>query len=243
MMPAGNIYVGTAAWANPPAERERRADEHSHLEHYARQFNAVEINSSFHRPHKRTTYARWHDLTPTNFRFSVKVPRSVTHECALRHCRIGLQQFLTEVEGLGQKLRVILVQTPASLVFESRIVSRFFATITSISSSQIACEPRHPSWFTAKAEALLRRSGVTRVAADPATMPDALSPGGSDRLIYYRLHGSPKMYHSAYSVEFLAKLAVRMNISRSRSNEVWCVFDNTAQQAAWGNALHMASDA
>lgn len=238
-MISGNIYVGTAAWANPPAERKRRAAKHSHLEHYASHFNAVEINSSFYRRHQRVTYERWASLTPKEFRFSVKAPRSVTHECALRHCKTELQQFLSEVAGLGSKLRVILVQTPPSLIFESRVVSRFFTSLRSASSAQIACEPRHPSWFTADAEATLRRREVARVAADPAKPAGALSPGGSDRLLYYRLHGSPRMYYSAYNDAFLNTLAGNFTASSSKLHEIWCVFDNTARYAAWGNALDL----
>src|SRR5581483_1731536 len=154
-------YIGTAAWTNPPAERPARATGQSHLQHYATRFNAVEINSSFYRPHERGTYRRWAESTPAAFGFSVKAPRSVTHESGLRHCRVELRQFLEEVAGLGQKLRVILVQTPASLAFEARVVGRFFASLTSAGLCRIVCEPRHPSWFTPRAEAALSRHGVS----------------------------------------------------------------------------------
>jgi hypothetical protein len=132
-------YIGTAAWANPPAERSARAAGESHLEHYASRFNAVEINSSFYRPHQRSTYARWAQVTPARFRFSVKAPRSITHEAGLRHCRAELRQFLEEITGLGQKLGVILVQTPAVLEFETRLAARFFAALAASDSSRIAC--------------------------------------------------------------------------------------------------------
>jgi uncharacterized protein YecE (DUF72 family) len=209
------------------------------LEHYATQFNAVEINSSFYRSHQQATYRRWRDSTPADFSFSVKAPRSVTHECALRNCHAELQQFLEEVEGLGKKLRVILVQTPASLPFEERPISRFFAALKRAGSFQIACEPRHSSWFTPDAEATLRRVGVARVAADPPKMPDAREPAGAPRLAYYRLHGYPRMYYSAYGAEFLTELAARMTHLSSQTREVWCIFDNTARHASWENAQHL----
>lgn len=230
------IYVGTAAWSNPPAERLRRKDGASHLEHYGAQFDAVEINSSFYRSHRRITYQGWREATPPQFRFSVKMPRTVTHDCALRNCRAEIEQFLAEVAGLGRKLRVILVQTPASLVFEGAVASRFFEALSSPKTYQIACEPRHPSWWTPRADAVLRRHGVARVAADPARTPEAASPGGAKRLVYYRLHGSPRMYYSAYSAEYLRTLATTVTTSSSETREVWCIFDNTARHASWDNA-------
>jgi len=230
------IYVGTAAWSNPPAERRRRIDGASHLEHYGGRFSAVEINSSFYRSHRRTTYQNWQEATPARFRFSVKMPRTVTHECALRNCRAEVKQFLGEIAGLGHKLRVILVQTPASLAFEAAVASRFFAALSSSKTYKIACEPRHPSWWTARADALLRRQGVARVAADPARSPEAATPGGAKRLVYYRLHGSPRMYYSSYSAEYLRTLATTLTQPSSETREAWCIFDNTARHASWDNA-------
>ncbi len=233
------IYVGTATWANPPAERGNRAKSESHLEHYAARFNAVEINSSFYRSHQRSTYERWRETTPADFRFSVKLPRSVTHECGLRHCREQLRSFLQEVAGLDKKLRVLLVQTPGSLAFEAGAMGRFFAFLTAASPCRIVCEPRHASWFSSRSEKMLRRYKVGRVAADPAKAPAAGEPGGARSLRYYRLHGSPKMYYSAYSSEYLQELICKITSTDAMTKEVWCVFDNTARHASWENALQL----
>ena len=235
------FHVGTAAWVNPPYERARRSVGLSHLSHYANLFDFVEINSSFYRSHQRATYERWRDHTRADFCFAVKLPRSVTHECALRHYRKELRQFWEEVAGLGQKLRVILVQLPASVSFEKGVASRFFKSLTDLCSCRIACEPRHVSWFTASADALLCRHGVARVAADPARAPGGGLPGGSKRLAYYRLHGSPRIYYSAYSTDFLTQLATHIKASISTTKDVCCVFDNTARHEAWSNARQLCA--
>src|SRR5207244_3866811 len=103
-------------------------------------------------------------------------------------------------------------------------------------SGAVACEPRHPSWFEPAAEALLGRSRIARVAADPAPVPAAL-PGGWDELRYHRLHGSPEMYYSRYGEEFLARLAVELTRNPGATAETWCIFDNTAAGFAMPNAL------
>jgi uncharacterized protein YecE (DUF72 family) len=199
----------------------------------------VEINSSFYRSHRRATYERWRDITPTDFRFSAKMPRSITHECALRRYRSELRQFLDEISGLGGKLGVILVQLPASLPFESRVAKRFFESVAAHSSVRLACELRHASWFNARASDLLEHYGIARVAADPNANPGGNEPGGSCRLIYYRLHGSPRMYYSAYSVDFLSRLAMKIRESSGITKDVWCMFDNTARYEAWPNARQL----
>jgi len=75
------------------------------------------------------------------------------------------------------------------------------------------------------------------IAADPARVPEAGRPGGNRTLEYYRLHGAPRMYYSAYDPIFLSKLA--NTISQSRAEEVWCIFDNTVSGAATENALEI----
>jgi len=236
---SSRFHVGTASWANPPTERKHRSEDMSHLAYYAKTFNFVEINSSFYRAHRRATYERWCALTPADFSFAVKLPRSVTHQCALRHCRAELGQFLTEVEGLGHKLRADLVQLPASLAYDGGVAARFFKHLTAACHSQVVCEPRHASWFSKRADALLRRHGIARVAADPARVPGAESPGGSKRLAYYRLHGSPKIYYSAYSADFLNHLAIQLRALSEATGDVCCAFDNTARYEAWPNALQL----
>jgi uncharacterized protein YecE (DUF72 family) len=234
------VRVGVAGWSNPPSERYMRLADRSHLVHYAAVFNCVEINSSFYRSHQRATYERWRQSTPPRFRFAVKLPRTVTHESALQHCSAELRQFLGEVAGLGSKLHVARVQLPPSLVFEPAVAARFFKSLTAACTCRIVCEPRHASWFSARAEAALSRYEVSRAAADPTTGDaDAASPGGSKRLVYYRLHGSPRKYYSAHSAEYLQQLAARLQQWRTQTRDVWCVFDNTARYAAWPNARHL----
>ncbi|HLM42020.1 MAG TPA: DUF72 domain-containing protein, partial [Microvirga sp.] len=100
----------------------------------------------------------------------------------------------------------------------------------------VACEPRHATWFTEEADVLLRSFAVARVAADPARAPGADEPGGFPGLVYYRLHGSPKVYYSAYPDQYLKALAKTL-VQAAKSADVWCIFDNTAAFAATGDAL------
>ncbi|MGF6230670.1 uncharacterized protein YecE (DUF72 family) [Inquilinus ginsengisoli] len=231
------IYIGTAGWSVPSRYADRFPAEGSHLDRYARRLNAVEINTSFYRPHRRETYERWAASVPAEFRFAVKLPRTMTQERRLKDCGDRLDRFAAEVAGLGLKLGVVLVQLPPSLAFEAATVEGFFAELRRRIDAPAACEPRHASWFGPEAETLLAALRVARVAADPVRAPGDGEPGGWDGLVYYRLHGSPRIYYSDYDEAVLAGMRRRLQTHRAAGVPAWCIFDNTAAFAALGNAL------
>jgi uncharacterized protein YecE (DUF72 family) len=230
------IRIGCAGWSLPKEHADLFPAEGSHLERYASQFPTVEINSSYDKPHRPTTYARWAKSVSADFQFSVKVPKAITHEHRLVNANDLLDSFLAEVTQLGDKLGALLVQLPPSLSFAVAIAESFFAVLRDRFDGNVALEPRHPTWFETDVDRLIRRYRVARVAADPAVVPTAAGPGGWDGLVYYRLHGSPKIYYSAYQDEQLAALAESLRLA-AKSGAVWCIFDNTAAGAATLNAL------
>ncbi|WP_318011540.1 DUF72 domain-containing protein [Mesorhizobium sp. CA8] len=197
----------------------------------------VEINSSFHKPHRRQTYERWARAVPDHFRFSAKIPRVMTHERRLGDCDDLLEAFLDQIGGLGAKLSVLLVQLPPSLGFDPQTTGRFFAALRAKTDRRLVCEPRHASWFEPEAGALLSRFHVGRVAADPAPVPAASMPGGWRELAYFRFHGAPRVYYSDYEAGQLLDISGRLFQASASAAEVWCIFDNTARGHALGNAL------
>ena len=87
-----------------------------------------------------------------------------------------------------------------------------------------------------KREQTLEQARIARVAADPAPFAEAAIPGGWPGFRYYRLHGSPRIYHSAYGDDWLASLAERL-AEAPKGIATWCIFDNTANGAAIADAL------
>jgi uncharacterized protein YecE (DUF72 family) len=231
------LWVGTAGWSVPSRYAAEMPPGGSHLERYARSLNAAEINSSFYRPHQRKTYERWARSVPAGFRFSVKVPKAMTHEQTLVDCGALLDRFVAEVTGLGDKLGVLLVQLPPKLAFEKRVVDRFFRDLHQHIDVAVACEPRHASWFTPEISDWLAERRVARVAADPAPVTGGGEPGGWKGLAYFRWHGSPRIYYSDYDAAALARLSERLDAQRQQGIPTWCILDNTALGAALGNAL------
>jgi uncharacterized protein YecE (DUF72 family) len=232
--------IGTAGWNVPSLHLDQVPPGGSHLERYSRRLNAVEINSSFYRPHQRTTYQRWAQSVPEDFRFSVKLPKAITHEASLADYGALLDRFVDEVTGLGDKLAVLLVQLPPTSALSKRVANGFFRDLRARIDTDVVLEPRHASWFAPGVDDWLAKRRIARVAADPARVAGAGEPGGCNKLAYYRWHGSPRIYYSDYGAAALKALKRRLEDNRARAFSAWCIFDNTTSGAALGNALTLA---
>lgn len=211
--------------------------EGTHLARYASRLNAVEINSSFYRPHQQRTYAKWASQVPDGFRFAVKFPREATHLSRLREPGAVIEEFAGQVGALGDRLGPILVQLPPGLAFESDVAGDFFARLREHFDGAIVCEPRHATWFTDELDDFWLRFEVSRVAADPARIAEAAIAAGAGPVRYWRLHGTPRVYYDAYGEERLEAWAAAMSEANAEGWDVWAIMDNTAMGHALGDAL------
>lgn len=236
---AATIYIGCAGWSLRKEHGDLFSNCGSQLERYATRFDAVEINSSFYRPHRLATYERWAASTPPPFRFAVKLPKQITHLNRLLDSTDAIARFASETGGLRAKLGVVLVQLPPSLAFDGDVAATFFQQLTAAFRCPIVCEPRHASWFEPSAEAVLAEHRIGRVAADPPAAPAGAMPLTANGLVYYRWHGSPHVYYSSYDRGALVDLSQRLTRSITDSLDAWIIFDNTALGAATLNALDL----
>jgi uncharacterized protein YecE (DUF72 family) len=235
-----NLFIGCAGTSIPRDVAGDFPGAGSHLERYARVLTCAEINTSFYRPHQPSTYARWAASVPDAFRFSVKMPRTITHDAQLASVDALLDKFYGEASALDHKLGCVLVQLPPKFAFDAAVAAAFFKAVQQRFGCMVACEARHPTWFDAEATAVLTDAGVTRVIADPPKgQPGAHVP--TTEAIYTRLHGAPRIYYSSYAPAYLAQLASDMATHQAAGRDVWCIFDNTASGAATANALTVQS--
>jgi uncharacterized protein YecE (DUF72 family) len=225
------LRIGTAGWSLPSNSRDYFPSGNSLLERYSQLFNAVEINTSFYKPHRKITYERWAAATPPNFQFAVKMPKQITHNKSLGDIEIHLDRFIKEISGLQTKLGPLLIQLPPSLSFELKIANSFFALLRNKFNGKVVLEPRHISWAQLEAVAMLQTYHIEHVIADPVKVP--IESTIKQNFSYYRLHGSPEIYSSSYDAKFLNQLAKRLNDSS------WVIFDNTKLGAATQNAFDL----
>lgn len=223
--------IGTAAWSIPKKVADWFAQEGSSLTRYASVFNGVEINSTFYRRHKTSTFARWAGSVPDGFRFAVKIPKEITHTRAMKDIAEPFDTFLEDIAPLAEKRGPLLYQLPPSLTFDAGLLDTALKTIRDADDGSIVIEVRHKSWASAEALDLLKSYAIDRVLADPAPVWPAEDFDKPPK--YVRLHGKPKIYYSGYTDEEIRSFSDLLAL------DSWCVFDNTASGAAIENALTM----
>ena len=231
-MTASGVRIGLAGWSEAVSRyRSRFAAEGTGLARYSGTFDFVEVNVTFYRAVRETTFASWAEQTPAHFRFSVKLNRSVTHAARLSE-NARLEEALQPLDALGDKLAALLIQLPPTLDFDPARAEAFLVRLRGLYAGTVAWEPRHPGWASAEADRILAAHGITRVLTEIPTPDTPRSPSGS----YVRLHGSPRRYRSPYSSDQLRDLAAWL---ADGSGPAYVVFDNTAGPAGVNNAIEL----
>ena len=137
---------------------------------------------------------RWVEMTPANFRFACKLPRTITHVCRLRDCAAELNQFCRAIEPLEPKLQVVLIQLPPSFTpKDGKPALRAFLRQLP-KSFRFAIEFRHPGWHRPQIIGLLEKYRICWVWADTTPLnernlaPFEFLPRTAD-FLYLRLLG------------------------------------------------------
>lgn len=205
---------------------------------YARHFDTTEVNYSFYRLPRPSTYAKWAAQTPERFLFALKVSRFITHIKRLEGTGAEWRLFLANARTLGDKLGPLLVQLPPSLRADAGRLERFLAAAPAPGGEpapRIAFEFRHESWFIPEILGLLRHHGAALVIADSARYPKA-PPAATAPFVYLRFHGPAQLFASKYSDAQLSEWAGRISAWRAEGRDVFAYFNNDVRAHAVENA-------
>lgn len=233
------VYVGTSGWQYRDWAKDLYADAPTRtwLAAYAARFDAVEVNRTFYRQVRASTFERWRGETPADFRFCLKAHRYLTHVKRLRFEPESLERQKASASMLGGKLAAMLWQLPPSLRYDRARLECFIALLRDWSEVPHALEFRHASWFRDEVAEILARDGHAVCLSDAATWP--FWNRVTANLVYLRLHGHEETYRSNYSDSVLALWAERIGAWRGEHRTVHVYFDNTDAGAAWRNALRL----
>lgn len=173
------IYLGTSAFTAagwPGTFYPANVKSKDYLTFYAQKFDSVEVNSTLYGCPTTRTVANWAARTPDNFIFSIKTPRSITHDKILVDCDAELDEFLGTMEILGPKLGPILLQFPqfSPGVFADRhaFTDRLVPFLNKLPAGRkYAIEIRNPEWLDAEFADLLRQHKIALVLPDLPYMP------------------------------------------------------------------------
>lgn len=242
-MRPGEVRIGLSGWTYKSWRGRFYPEGLPHkreLAHIGAIFPTVEINGTFYSMQRPDSFARWAELTPDNFVFSVKGPRFLTHMKRLNEPVAPLGNFIASgILRLGRKLGPILWQLPPNFHFNADKLDAFFRLLPRDTHAAAACgrrhdqrlkarawlrtgprrqrlrhalEVRHRSFCVPEFVELLRRHDIALVCADTVDWP-LLMDLTSD-FVYCRLHGSRELYRSGYSAAELGRWAKRIRAWR-----------------------------
>ncbi|WP_197938956.1 DUF72 domain-containing protein [Phytohabitans flavus] len=138
---------------------------HERLRHYASLCDAVEGNTTFYATPTRETVASWAEQTDPDFRFVVKLPKTVTHERRLADADEPLRAFLDAVEPLGPRAHALWVQLPGSFApGDVPVLARFLRRLPA--AHRYAVEVRHPAFFADPRAAAQLEEVLTAIDAE-----------------------------------------------------------------------------
>lgn len=232
---AHRAYIGTSGWVYPGWREHLYADTpiKRWLEVASRTFNALEINGSFYSQISRTTYERWRDTTPPDFRFALKGHRFVTHYKRLADCGPSIERLRDQASGLGDKLAAVVWQLPSRFAVD---LARLDGFVDALSAWPVrhALELRHRSWFIPEVAARLARAGIAVCMSDAPDFP--MWRAVTTDLVYVRLHGHTRKYASSYHPASLRRWAGDVRGWLAEGRDVHVYLDNDAE----GHAVHNA---
>ena len=234
-----SIRVGISGWRYEPWRGSfypKELVQKNELAYAASKFPIIEINGSFYSLQRPSSFALWYAQTPSNFIFSIKGPRFITHIRRLRDVEKPLANFFASgVLGLKEKLGPVLWQFPPSFRYDAERFERFFellphdtkaaarlarkreprmkgrALLSTDANRKLrhAVEIRHDSFLDASFIELLRAHNIALVIAETARRWPMTHDVTAD-FIYMRLHGDKELYRSGYGDKALDKWARRI---------------------------------
>lgn len=206
------------------------------LSYYVEKFNTVELNVTFYRLLKKETFERWHKETPTDFCFSLKGSRFITHIKKLKDVELPLLTFFNTTAPLMEKFEVVLWQLPPNFKANLKNLEDFIQVIQSYPVRHVF-EFRHESWLNRKVFKLLSALNIAICMADWPEFIDEL-PLTAD-FVYIRRHGAAGSYATNYTTEQLKKDANRIKTYLKLGKDVYIYFNNDALGYAPKNAREL----
>ncbi|MDR6405630.1 MULTISPECIES: DUF72 domain-containing protein [Chryseobacterium] len=237
-MKKGDLYIGCSGFYNNDWKGSlypEDAKSKDFLSLYSQKFNSVEINSTFYRKPTSKTLLKWADETPDDFKFFIKIPKTISHEKRLKDCKEEISEFCNLIQAsLKEKLSGFLYQFPPSFKNSQENIDLILTNLDFNFLNVI--EFRHESWWRNEIFKILKEHNIV---FSGVTFPGNLSEDvivNHPEILYYRLHGKPILYKSEYSEEFLHNLAEKIKANQKKT---FIFFNNTWGDAAIKNSLYL----
>ena len=205
------------------------------FDYYTQHFTTLELNVTFYRFPTVKMLEGWFHKAPEHFSFSAKVPRTITHYKKLVDTKVMMEEFYATLrEGLRDKLGCVLFQLPPSFIYSEEHLQLLLSHINPTFKNAI--EFRHESWWRDDVKKRLANQHISfcgvsfpKISFDNAVINTSVA--------YFRFHGVPVLFYSAYEETFLQKIYTQLQ-NKKIVKEAFVYFNNTAYLAALTNARY-----
>jgi uncharacterized protein YecE (DUF72 family) len=232
------IYVGTSGWnykhwkGNFYPEDLKQTEW---LKYYSDRLKSVEINNSFYRLPDIKTFNSWTKDTPSDFIFSVKGSRYITHMKKLKDPEQSSKKLFTHIKHLKPKLGPVLFQLPPRWKFNKERFENFLSILPD--KYRFTFEFREKSWWNDDVLGLLKEHNCAFCIYELA---GTLTPKEiTADFVYIRLHGPGDKYQGSYSNRELSGWAGAISSWRGKNKDIYIYFDNDDSGYAVKNALEL----
>lgn len=230
----GKYFIGTSGWQYWHWKKvfyPENLSSKNFFDYYIKYFDTTEINASFYRDIRETTFLKWYQNSPKNFIYSVKLNRVVTHFKRLKVDRKTLDNYINKISLLKEKLGVILIQLPPGLKFDVVLLEDFIGMLDK--NFRYAIEVRNQSFICNSFFEILSKNNIAFCIADSAGRYPYHEVITAD-FVYIRLHGHERLYASSYSDKELVNYARKI---KNWNKKTFVYFDNDFSGFAVLNAL------
>lgn len=238
-----NILLGTSGWSYKEWEEVfYQKGEKSKLRAYSRIFDTVEIDSTFYRFPSKGMVMGWLRYSPSNFVFTAKLPKVITHDKKLglkENVKADLEAYLELMRPLrlGGKLGCLLIQLPPSYDYNPENLESFFNILDPF--FRYAVEFRNVSWMREETWELLTKFKVAYTIVDEPLLPSEVHL--TTDFAYFRWHGRGKKpwFDYLYKKAEIDEWVPKVEDAAEKVTKVYGYFNNHFHGHAPENCLYL----
>jgi uncharacterized protein YecE (DUF72 family) len=238
--------LGTSGWSYKEwvGNFYQKGTGESKLRAYSRVFKTAEIDSTFYRNPTKGTVMGWLKYSPSDFLFTAKLPKTITHDKALglrKDVKADLEEYLDLMRPLqqGGKLACLLIQLPPKYSYNPENLEGFFELLDPM--FRYAVEFRNLSWLVPETKTfeLLQKYAVAYTIVDEPLLPPEVHLTAD--FAYFRWHGHGKniWFDYRYSKEQLDTWAPKVQETASNVKRIYGYFNNHYHGYAPENCLQL----
>ncbi len=239
---SGLLRIGTSGIVLPGPKKDfpLAFQSRTRLEYYSSLFNTIEINSTFYKIPRQSTFEKWSSEVSEDFQFTCKLPRVIIHNKGLSYQTRDIETFMEACKGINKKKGCLLAQFPASIKAERseqlEEMLRYLISLNVNPKWRISVEFRDSSWYHhTPILNKLKDLNVSVVVHDMSSSKTPWQLAGDP--VYLRFHGQQGNYRGTYPNEVLTSYASMIR-NWLLHRDVYVYFNNTIGEA-FNNAQHL----